>query len=78
MIKVDVRNETASNHSKQTQMGGLGDESGSGKTREINKVYFHMHCPQQVLMGQLVSKPKCRCKSYRSAVENRIGRWPGW
>jgi hypothetical protein len=34
MIKVDVRNETASNHSKQTQMGGLGDESASGKTRE--------------------------------------------
>ena len=43
MIKVDVRNETASNHSKQTQMGGLGDESASGKTREINNVYFHMH-----------------------------------
>jgi len=25
MIKVDVRNETASNHYKQTQMGGPGD-----------------------------------------------------
>ena len=24
--KVDMRNETASNHYKQTQMGGLGDE----------------------------------------------------
>ena len=43
MIKVDVRNETASNHSKQTQMGVLGDGSESGKTREINKFCFHMH-----------------------------------
>lgn len=25
--QVDVRNETASNHYKQTQMGGLGDGS---------------------------------------------------
>jgi hypothetical protein len=24
-------------------MGGLGDGSESGKTREINKFYFHMH-----------------------------------
>ena len=29
MITVDMRNETASNHSKQTQMGGLEDESAS-------------------------------------------------
>jgi hypothetical protein len=43
MTKVDTRNETASNHYKQTQMGGLGDGSESGKTREINKFYFHMH-----------------------------------
>ena len=42
MTKVDVRNETASNHYKQTQMGGLGDGSESGKTREINKFYFYM------------------------------------
>jgi hypothetical protein len=27
MIKVDVRNETASNHLKQTQMGGGLDET---------------------------------------------------
>ena len=40
---MDKRNETASNHYKQTQMGGLGDGSESGKTREINKFYFHMH-----------------------------------
>jgi len=49
MITVDVRNETASNHLKQTQMGVLGDGSESGKTREINKFYFHMH---NSLMGQ--------------------------
>jgi hypothetical protein len=41
MTKVDTRNETASNHYKQTRMGGLGDGSESGKTREINKFYFH-------------------------------------
>jgi hypothetical protein len=29
MIKVDVRNETASNHLKQTQMGGPEDGSTS-------------------------------------------------
>jgi hypothetical protein len=29
MTKVDTRNETASNHYKQTRMGGLGDESES-------------------------------------------------
>lgn len=29
MITVDMRNETASNHSKQTQMGVLGDGSAS-------------------------------------------------
>ena len=38
-----MRNETASNHYKQTQMGVLGDGSESGKTREINKFYFNMH-----------------------------------
>jgi hypothetical protein len=29
MTKVEMRNETASNHYKQTQMGGLGDGSAS-------------------------------------------------
>ena len=29
MNQVDERNETASNHYKQTQMGGLGDGSSS-------------------------------------------------
>ena len=41
MIKVDKRNETASNHYKQTQMGGLGDGSESGKILEetVNSVF---------------------------------------
>lgn len=62
MITVDMRNETASNHLKQTQMGVLGDGSESGKTREINKFYFHMH---NSLMGQ------SHWKSYGQQIPNR-------
>ena len=31
MIKVEMRNETASNHYKQPQMGGLGDRSSAAE-----------------------------------------------
>lgn len=50
MIKVEMRNETASNHYKQPQMGGLGDGSASRKILDNIILFSHAH------KGMLYSK----------------------
>lgn len=77
MTKVDMRNETASNHYKQTRMGGLGDGSESGKTREINKFYFYMHKQNRCKSGSDLTYV-VGLLTWSCAAENRIGGWPGW
>ena len=74
MIKVEMRNETASNHYKQTQMGVLEDETtgGNGGVKiQRSKFYFHMHkqnwCKSGSDLTYVVGLLTWGC-----AVENRI------
>jgi hypothetical protein len=54
-------------------MGGLGDGSESGKTREINNFYFHIHCIL-VYYVRFESEGRHRCgKTGSIPVESRGG-----
>jgi len=58
MTKVDMRNETASNHSKQTHMGVLGDVTKTQKKQSI--LFSHANLVKVKLLPEPIHGPVLR------------------